>query len=198
MSRGFFTAILLVILAYGLGFVLFVASLPRVPQGPLAADGVVALTGGGERLDAAATLFEAGVGKRLLISGVDLATSKAMVKRLSHGGARFDCCADLGYAAQDTRGNAQETAGWVKDHGYKSLVIVTASYHMPRALREFQAAMPGVRLLPYPVEPDGVELKDWWRHPRLVRLLHAEYAKYLASFAVTSVAGRSEGDARPS
>src|SRR5215475_4078601 len=109
MVRGFFTAIVLVALAYGLGFVLFVSLLPRTPREVPKADGIVVLTGGGTRLDRAEDLFESGVGRRLLISGVDQTTTKETLKHLVHGGPRFDCCADVGYAAEDTRGNAQET-----------------------------------------------------------------------------------------
>ena len=98
-----------------LGFVLFVSLLPMTPDAVPKADGIVALTGGGTRLDRADDLFESGVGKRLLISGVDQATTKETLKQLVHGGARFDCCADIGYAAEDTRGNAQEAASWARE-----------------------------------------------------------------------------------
>src|SRR6202012_615650 len=139
MIRGFFTAVVLVALAYVLGFVLFVSLLPMTPAEVPKADGIVVLTGGGTRLDRAEALFERGVGKRLLISGVDQATTKETLKHLIHGGPRFDCCADLGYGAEDTRGNAQETADWARGHGFHALVVVTARYHMPRALHEFHA-----------------------------------------------------------
>jgi uncharacterized SAM-binding protein YcdF (DUF218 family) len=179
-------AVLLV--AYLAGFVLFATTLPaKTPQTLGKPDAIVALTGGGARLDAAVALFESGVGKRLLISGVAPSTTKKEIKALAHGGARFDCCTDLGFQAADTHGNAQETANWVRAHRYKSLVVVTASYHMPRSLSEFSARMPGVRLEPYPVEPDGIDLAAWWRDPRALRVLQAEYAKYLASLALTHV-----------
>ena len=145
----------------------------------------MALTGGGARLDAAVALFERGVGKRLLITGVHSTTTKHDLKRLAHGGPRFDCCADLGFAAEDTHGNAAEAADWTRAHHYTSLIVVTASYHMPRSMAEFSAEMPGVKLQAYPVEPDGIDLHAWWRDPRAVALLQAEYAKYLASLVLT-------------
>ena len=188
MIRGFFTATILVALAYLSGFVLFVSLLPMTPPGLPKADGIVVLTGGGTRLDRAEALFERGVGKRLLISGVDQATSKETLKHLIHGGPRFDCCADLGYAAEDTRGNAQEAKSWTETHDFHSLLLVTARYHMPRSLQEFSAAMPEVTFLPYPVEQDRIDLAGWWRYPKTVLLLHREYVKYLASLATTSMA----------
>jgi uncharacterized SAM-binding protein YcdF (DUF218 family) len=191
MARGFFTAIFLVLLAYAAGFVLFVCLLPRPPAQPPTADAIVALTGGDTRLDTAVAMFEHGTGKRLLISGVDLVTTKAVLKHLTHGARRFDCCADIGYTAEDTRGNAEEAAAWARGHHFKSLIIVTASYHMPRSLREFHATMPQVKLIPYAVESNRINLHDWWYHANTIRALHSEYAKYLATVAMTAMASHS-------
>lgn len=167
--------------AYLAGFVIFVLSLPRTPAEPIHADGIVALTGGGARLDTAASLLEEGAGKRLLISGVYPSITKPELQHLLHAGRRFACCADLGFSAMSTRGNAAEAAAWAHAHGYRSLVIVTANYHMPRSLHEFRAEMPGMRLLPYPVEQDDVDVGTWWSDPHAMRVLHLEYAKYLGS-----------------
>jgi len=186
--RIFLTVILLAVLAYAIGFVLFVSDLPARPASRPRADGIVALTGGDERLDAAVALLESGVGKRLLISGVSQAASKEEVGRLSDGGPRFRCCADLGYTAEDTHGNAQETTQWARDNHFKSLVIVTGRYHMPRTLREFSTAMPDIALIPYPVDQAGIDLSGWWEHPRTARLLHREYVKFLFSVLTTRLA----------
>ena len=188
MIRRFFIAVTLVAMAYILGFAGFVWSLPKaLPRAPRA-DGIVVLTGGDTRLDRADELLEQGMGKRLLVSGVDPATSKGTLERLIHAGPRFKCCADLGYAAEDTQGNARETADWVRAHHFRRLILVTSRYHMPRSLTEFAAALPDVQVLPYPVEQQRMDLEGWWRHPRTIELLHREYVKYLASLIGTSVA----------
>jgi uncharacterized SAM-binding protein YcdF (DUF218 family) len=194
--HGFAKFLLALVVLYALGFVVFAFSLPGKPEAPRRADGIVALTGGNARLDAAETLLENGEGRRLLISGVHPGTTKADIKRITQGGARFDCCTDLGFSASDTRGNALETAQWAHQHHYRSLIVVTASYHMPRSLNEFSAAMPDVRLVPYPVEPNGVDLTQWWRDPGTLKLLQSEYAKYLASLVATTFAGGNK-DAGP-
>jgi len=174
-------------LLYGFGFALFMVSLPRpsTAQTTAKADAIVALTGEGDRLTPAVQLLEQGGGKRLLITGVNKSTSKRDLKALLHGGASFDCCADLGFAALDTRGNAEETAGWVRSHNYRSLVVVTAAYHMPRSLVEFGAQMPDVKLVPYPVAADEADASSWQN----IKRLHGEYAKYLASVIRTSFDG---------
>jgi uncharacterized SAM-binding protein YcdF (DUF218 family) len=184
--RIFFGVIFAVLLIYLAGFLLFLARLPVAPASAHA-DGIVALTGGHARLDAAVALLERGAGQRLLISGVDMETQKETIGHMAEGGARFNCCADIGYAAEDTHGNAEEAAEWVRDHKFKSLIIVTARYHMPRAMREFAFAMPGVALTAYPVENGSVDVAGWWRHRDTTVLLQREYIKYLGSLAMTSL-----------
>ena len=109
-----------------------------------------------------------------------------------HGGPRFDCCADLGFSAMSTHGNAAEAAAWAHAHHYRSLLIVTANFHMPRTMNEFSAEMPGERLLPYPVAEDDVDVGAWWSSPHTLRILHLEYAKYLGSLFFTAIAAPHE------
>ena len=47
-----------------------------------------------------------------------------------------DCCLDIGYLAQDTIGNAEETRAWAQAWGFRRIVVVTSNYHMPRSLLE--------------------------------------------------------------
>jgi len=188
MIRGFFIAVIVVAVAYLLGFIAFVSLLPERPAALSRADGIVVLTGADTRLDRADELLEQSWGQRLLISGVDQITAKETLKHLIHAGPRFECCADMGYSAEDTRGNAQEAADWARAHHFRRLILVTSRYHMPRALREFAAAMPDIEVLPYPVEQERIDLGGWWRRPRTMALLHREYIKYLASLIGTSMA----------
>jgi uncharacterized SAM-binding protein YcdF (DUF218 family) len=165
---------------YVVGFALFAASLPKAPNDLSHVQGIVALTGGEMRIDAANALFEQGVGTRLLISGVHPNTTKAEIKKLIHGGERFDCCVDLGYAAENTHENAREAAAWARFYRFDTLLIVTARYHMPRSLAEFREAMPGVRIVPYPIDPDSPS-KGGGRDLRALKVLHREYVKFLAA-----------------
>ena len=171
---------------FAIGFGYFLANLPPTASDSSAqADAIVALTGEGARLAPAVTLLEKGSGKRLLITGVNPQISKPYLKKLLHGGEAFDCCADLGFAALDTRGNAQEAARWAAARRYRSLIIVTADYHMPRSLVEFGAQMPGVELVPYPVAADNPKAALW----ESARRLSGEYVKYVASVVRVSLFG---------
>jgi uncharacterized SAM-binding protein YcdF (DUF218 family) len=178
---------------YALGFAIFILNLPRPVADPAGtADGIVALTGEGGRLAPAVLLLEQGGGKRLLITGVNKSTSKRNLKALlQDAGKAFDCCADLGFAAADTRGNAEEAARWARNHDYRSLIVVTTSYHMPRSLAEFGAQMPDVKLVPFPVPVEERNPTPW----QTFRRLHFEYIKFVASLArigLQGFAGRAE------
>jgi uncharacterized SAM-binding protein YcdF (DUF218 family) len=176
-----------IVLAYVAGFIVFVSSLPKPPDNVHRADGIVALTGGDARLITAESLFESGVGKRLLISGVHPETTRTEIKQLVHGGARFDCCVDLGFEATNTHGNAMEAADWARTHHFHSLVVVTANYHMPRSLLEFADVMPDTKLIPYPVEQTEIDPQAWWNDSRAFRVLQWEYVKYMGSLVTTMV-----------
>ncbi len=165
------------------GFLGFVAGIARTEAPPAArADAIVALTGGAERIDNAIDLLEEGYGRRLLISGVNERTSRGSIARLNPGQRRLvECCVDLDYRARNTIGNAIETRRWLHEHGFRSLIVETSSYHMPRTLLELDNALPGLRKVPYAVVSDGGDPKGWWRNPAVARLLATEYVKYLAA-----------------
>jgi uncharacterized SAM-binding protein YcdF (DUF218 family) len=176
-------------LIWVIGLVAFVTRIPRSVDPNLAAtDAAVVLTGGSERLEAGLELLANGHAKKLLISGVnkdvDIATllaslDPAMVPSLAP--ETVACCIALGYSAEDTRGNALETADWMRQQRFKSIRLITAAYHMPRSLLEFHRAMPGVEVLPYPVFPRQVKQESWWRWPGTTDLLVREYNKYLVA-----------------
>jgi uncharacterized SAM-binding protein YcdF (DUF218 family) len=159
-----------------------VARLTPAPD-PAPADGVVALTGGSDlRLRAATSLLQSGKGRRLLVSGVNYKVSRARIWSVT-GAAKplFDCCVDLDFDAADTIGNAREAAQWAHAMGYRSLILVTADYHTPRAALEFKAAMPGVRIDVYPVDTPDVDARHWPETSDGARRMIAEYSKYLAA-----------------
>jgi uncharacterized SAM-binding protein YcdF (DUF218 family) len=155
------------------------------PPDAEAADGIVALTGANAfgRISTAMDLLEQGMGQRLLISGVNRDVSREDIRNVSKAARRlYDCCVDLGFTAVDTVGNARETADWARNMRYRSLIIVTADYHMPRAMLELRAVMrePEFHLQAYPAATPSLKARRWWRSPRSARLMVVEYCKYLA------------------
>lgn len=142
-------------------------------------DAIVALTGGYQRIDQALALLEKGIGERLLISGVNPSTSAAALRRATGTkSATFDCCVDIGYEALDTIGNANETAGWIRERKYNRILVVTNNYHMPRSLLELSQASPDVTFLAYPVTHTDLKTETWLSDPIAWRTLFMEYTKY--------------------
>ena len=145
-----------------------------VPQ----SDGIVVLTGGAGRIEAALDLLAQGRARLMLISGVG---EHLELEQVVHAAGRTvpPALADrvsLGHSATTTVGNAMETAAWARANGLHSLIVVTAGYHMRRAMAEIGTALPEVLLHPDPVQPPALS------QPSLdtLRLLASEYVKWLA------------------
>jgi len=165
------------------GFVAFLSQLRDIQAPPeRKADGIVVLTGGASRVSDAMELLAAGYGKRLLISGVHRTSAASDISRtLPEGQSYFACCVDLDRSAVNTRSNAAETRRWAHERGFKSLIVVTSNYHMPRAIVELSHAMPDVELVPYAVVGDKWREEPWWTSASTLRLLMSEYVKYVAA-----------------
>jgi len=163
------------------GFVAFTDLVPRqIIDEASQTDGIVVLTGGTERLNTGLTLLSEHKAEKLLISGVyhgvDLEEILSLSKRAPE---ELECCVDIGHEADSTRGNAKETAAWVKKMNFQSLRLVTASYHMPRSLLEFSFSLPSTHIIAHPVFPEHVKVDQWWLWPGTATLLIGEYNKYL-------------------
>ena len=173
-----------------MGFVLFATIVTRSPApADLHADGIVVLTGESRRIAEGARLLKEGRAERMLISGVYRHTGKSALLRISGlSEDKFDCCVDVGYAALDTAGNANEARNWAAARRYDSLIVVTASYHMPRSLAELSLALPTARLIPHPVVPKGFPASRWWLNVAVTRTLVSEYLKFLPSVAQLTMA----------
>ena len=164
------------------------ATAPSVEDRDEATDAIVVLTGGSLRLHSGIVLLREGKGRVLFVSGVNHQVDLEDLLRSSGGDAwsahdRASCCVVLGYQADDTLGNALETAQWIRQQGFHSLRLVTAWYHMPRGLLEFRRAMPEIEIVAHPVFPEQVRYEHWWARRGTAVLLVNEYAKYLATLA---------------
>jgi uncharacterized SAM-binding protein YcdF (DUF218 family) len=170
VRRAALLAVIALSLICGVGLMRFVGDLPTTVSEPdVRTDAIVVLTGGSGRLVEGLALLEGGVAEKLFVSGVYRGVDVEELLRVARADGGSDSVARiaLGHEADDTRGNAHETAAWMAEQGYNSLRLVTAAYHMPRSLLEFARAMPDVSVIPHPV------------FPGTVTLLGSEYAKYL-------------------
>ena len=163
------------LLAWLAGFVWFVHVVGGTADIPAHTDGIVAFTGGPDRVETALRLLDEGRADHLLLSGIG---GGAELPELAHlAGLRATplyARVTIGRSATTTRGNAAETAAWVRTNSIQSLLVVTSSYHMPRAIAELSHVLAGVRLYPVPVSTGKATP---------LRLLAEEYVKYLVSIS---------------
>jgi uncharacterized SAM-binding protein YcdF (DUF218 family) len=171
--------------ALGGGFVWFLnQATAATPEPTTVTDGIAVLTGGADRVHTGLQLLAEGRARLLLVSGAHRDATLADLGR----GAGLELAGlagriTVGRAAVSTRGNAAEVAAWARANGVGSIRVVTAAYHMPRALLELRRALPDRRLVPHPVTPAalrGVGAVARWR---TWSLLAGEYVKYLVARA---------------
>lgn len=163
------------------GFWSFAERVRQEPAPPPQAEAIVALTGGSlERLSTGVRLLEERKGERLLISGVNrIVTDQELYEVLNVDRELGECCIDLGRSAEDTLGNASETAAWAREHRYREIILVTDDYHMPRSHAELSLALPEANIHPYPVRTRWTDPALWRSDLRAAARLGGEYVKYL-------------------
>ncbi len=180
-----YCALVLLILFAGVfaGFLWFADSVTSMrPPQQAKADAIVVLTGGYQRIEQAVSLLADGAGGRLLISGVHPSTTPTQIRKMTQGPQDlFACCVDIGYDALDTIGNANEAVRWIHSKGFRSVLVVTNNYHMPRSLLELKRLDPATDFIPYPVVNSDLKRKNWFSDPNALRTLLSEYGKIVAT-----------------
>lgn len=180
LEQGMAMVLALALLWLG-GLIWFSHTIPQEVSDPgRETDAIVVLTGGSLRVESGLQLLAAGMAKKLFVSGVGAGVDvSGLLHAAGQSPDRIACCIVLGHAADNTLGNALETASWMKREGFHSLRLVTASYHMPRSLLEFARAMPEIEIVPHPVFPENFKQEHWWAWPGTASLIIGEYSKYL-------------------
>ncbi|WP_321395103.1 YdcF family protein [Emcibacter sp.] len=158
------------------GFGWFLHGLSREPDlSPMKTDAIVVLTGGRNRLDEAVRLLKENMGDKLFISGVnEVVREEELYDYLRSGEKLADCCIEVGREAQNTEGNARETALWMSRNHFVSLRLVTSLEHMPRAMVEMERFMPHIEIIGHPVG-------NWRPENTRFYSLAREYNKYVFS-----------------
>ncbi len=157
-------------------FSLYALSFKLTP--PEATDAIVVLTGGGDRITTALSLLQEDYAPQMLISGVHKSVRhQDLVPDLS---PELKENITLGYRAEDTKGNARETADWIHQKQLSSVMLVTSFYHMPRSMLEVLHQNPGLKIIPLPVFPKSFNDSVDWIRTRYAWLLFVEYHKFIA------------------
>jgi len=137
--RGLILVLICLAAMWGGGLIRFAGEIPAsVNDAESETDAIAVLTGGSQRLETGAQLLTIGKAKKLFISGVYHGVDAAeLMKPLGTTAETIACCVVLGHGADNTRGNAVETAAWMRDQGFHSRYQNPAE---PGLRRERQAA----------------------------------------------------------
>ncbi|MEJ5142215.1 YdcF family protein [Gluconobacter albidus] len=178
--RRFFRACLALGGLWLAGFAWFIQDASKPPVTATVCDGIVALTGGEQRVDTAITLLRGGYGHLLLISGVGPHVTLQHILHLQQESLSSPLAAriTLGRRATSTIGNAHETAEWATENHLHRVLVVTAGYHIRRAVLEIHRTAPDLDLMPYPVVPLALQGTLSYK---ILFLMFREYNKLLGA-----------------
>jgi uncharacterized SAM-binding protein YcdF (DUF218 family) len=176
--KRLFLFLFLVALTWAAGFGCYVYYITNTkPASPeRQTDAIVVLTGSGQRVETGLDLFAKGRARYLFISGVNPQVTENEIRVMWKRQPQLpQCCIVLGQDSLNTIENARETHSWVKKMNFTSIRLVTADYHMPRALLELRHQMPDTLILlnPMPQPPEQLKNRAFWL------LMLSEYNKIL-------------------
>ena len=149
---------------------------PRAETGaPAHADAVVVLSGSSRRLPPALALIRRHVAPVLALSSVTMTPKWKAARRLCKAGT-YDGARVLCFLAQpySTRGEAETVSRLARTHGWRSIVVVSSTFHLTRVDVLFRRCYGGrLSLVGAPL--------TWWRLPQEWAL---ETAKLLVQLTV--------------
>ena len=164
-----------------IGVLAFFGSMEGVGGHLMQADGVVVFTREPRRILTGVQVLSDGHARRMLITGTELSagtdTAEVMVQVRRDFSYWANCCIDLDPGAQNTFENARDAARWAREHKFSSLILVTADYHMPRALLELRSALPDIQIIADPLRTGNRLSSNAGRVRRLIE----ECAKFVVA-----------------
>lgn len=162
------------LLVWLLGFAVFAVTLPGPDEERAEGEVAVVFTGGPGRIARALDDLARRRVARVFISGVAReVTPRELAAEYGTDERLFACCVSLGREAADTRGNAVESAAWLRGLRAPAARLVTTDWHMPRAAFELRRELARDGGAALPVRADAV------RSTPSLWSLWAEYNKYV-------------------
>lgn len=153
---------------------------------PLNIDGIAILTGSKARIPAGLALAKKISCRYILISGAGKLLNERHIldRKTSHVFKKSKVHLDIGYAAQNTVGNATEIAEWAGKNKLKNIAIVTSHQHMPRAMLLLNQHRPHeIKYFSYSVIGENFYEKSVKGFYRRARLMVIECFKYYGARA---------------
>lgn len=144
-------------------------------------DAIVVLTGGRNRIPEAVNLLNKGLGKKLLISGVEKNVSLDEISQRKDVNINTSREIVLDKVSLNTVENAIESLDWIKKNNIQSIRLVTSNYHIPRSLEEFKSRRDNLKIIINPVYSEKVS-REYWKNWGSFALIASEYNKFLYAY----------------
>ena len=143
---------------------------------------IIVATGGSNRILKGLQLTQIENDRKMLITGVGKGINKDDIAKAILANEEqkqvLNCCVDLDLSALNTQGNAYESYRWLKHHNAQSSFLVTANYHMPRLVLEFERIAPEIKVNLVPVQPSNDPIQKIYLPTNLI-LVTKEYLKFV-------------------
>ncbi len=141
-------------------------------------DVIVVLTGGAGRIEKGLELMRKGTGKILILSGVNEASDMDAIFFNQPLTDREKKTILLEKISRSTYENAVEVGKLMEGLGMDSMMLITSTYHMKRAMYIFRDVIPDyIRIEPCSVSTPNFDETRWWRGSGPV-LCIKEFIKY--------------------
>jgi uncharacterized SAM-binding protein YcdF (DUF218 family) len=85
----------------------------------------------------------------------------------------------VGHDADSTKEEAQKLLPYLREYGFKKIIIVTSNYHTRRARKVFEKAWAGsgIRMSVAAAGSSKFHPDDWWKHRTDSRMFFYEFSK---------------------
>jgi uncharacterized SAM-binding protein YcdF (DUF218 family) len=152
-------------------------------QPPKQVDAIIILSGGQGRVEKATELYKAGYAPYIILSNAKESTSRAgdMLQTALALGIPKDVIYTENVASS-TYENAEFTLPIMKEHDFKSAIVVSSEFHMRRVKLLFDRVYKksGIELT-YVGSASGYNVKRWWSDEKSRETTFNEYAKMIGN-----------------
>lgn len=181
MSRALLIFAGLLLLAPVAGFFLFLAEVQgSTGRKPEKADVIVALSGDPRRILAAADLMKAGFGRRLIVVGQDNQQEVELLRKANP--ALFECCIKVDHSSTNTEQDVQLVRSLISGSETESVLLVTSSFHLPRAINELEHVLPQTRIIGHGLPDEFYRPSAVFSNPNVASAFVRQYLMYIGSW----------------
>jgi uncharacterized SAM-binding protein YcdF (DUF218 family) len=150
---------------------------------PKQSDAIIVLSGGQGRVEKAVELYKAGYAPYIILSNAKEITSRSgdMLQTALNLGIPQDAIYTEN-AAESTYENAEFTLPLMKEHDFKSAIVVSSEFHMRRVKLLFDRVYKKSDIeLTYVGSDSGYNAKRWWSDRKSRETTFNEYVKMIGN-----------------